>query len=70
MQTEADDMWLYWMGRLNGSVVKKSANNRSQIMWPGSQATALSAENSGYLNGICRKDQVVKFLYNKYGMPT
>jgi hypothetical protein len=41
----ADDVWLYWMTRLNGGMAKKLATRSRFHMWPGSQEFALWPDN-------------------------
>lgn len=61
----ADDVWLYWMGRRAGSVYKKAKKRHPIIMWPGSQHVALAYEN--YCdNG---NDLKIKNMIGAYGWP-
>jgi hypothetical protein len=41
----ADDVWLYWMGRLAGSKVKQVGGGFAQVAWTGSQDISLVSEN-------------------------
>jgi len=43
----ADDIWLYWMGRLNKVRVRLSGFRFRLVNWPGSQRSALSDGNIG-----------------------
>jgi hypothetical protein len=61
----ADDVWLYWMGRKAGSTYKKTAGNHKIIMWPGSQKVALVYEN---FFGTGNDDKIKKMIHH-YGWP-
>lgn len=41
----ADDVWLFWMARLNGCVYRKTARDPAGLEWPTSQAVGLKNEN-------------------------
>ena len=41
----ADDIWLYWMARLNGGVGRRVGDLPDIVCWPGSQAEALYYSN-------------------------
>jgi hypothetical protein len=43
----ADDVWLYWMGRINGARVRLSGFRFRLVNWPGSQGRALADANIG-----------------------
>jgi len=62
---KADDVWLYWMSRLNKSMVRRTSNNYSIIFWPGSQRIKL-CESNLYQN---RNDVYIKAMIDKYGFP-
>jgi hypothetical protein len=59
----ADDVWLYWMGRKAGSRYKKSSGRHKIIMWPGSQDVALVNENL-FEHG---NDKKIKNMIGHYG---
>jgi hypothetical protein len=42
---QADDVWLYWMGRRVGSTYRKVQHTEGLWDWPGPQKTALFREN-------------------------
>lgn len=42
---KADDIWLFWMARLNGSELIKSQYHFNIVNWPKSQDSALAHEN-------------------------
>ena len=42
---KADDVWLYWMGRMNNAVYKKTEKNFGLFNWPNSQSRSLSSTN-------------------------
>jgi hypothetical protein len=65
----ADDLWLYWMARKNGSRYKKSSYNGYHIVWPGSQTVALAIENTGRVDGECAYDRKIRSLIDYYGWP-
>lgn len=60
-----DDIWLYWMYRLNGVEVKITGTNRVPLTWPSTQESALWKENLG--NG--RNDLQIEKISSKYGVP-
>jgi len=60
-----DDIWLYWMYRMNGFKVKMTGENRIFINWPESQKEALWKENLN--NG--RNDKQIQNMVNKYSFP-
>lgn len=65
LSPSADDVWLYWMWRLNGHVGEKLPGKIKIVDWPGSQTTSLQVENlAGGAN-----DQCVRNLVRKYGFP-
>ena len=61
----ADDLWLYWMVRLNGGMAKKIGWFSRGFDWPGTQQCALYRQNllsSG-------NDRQLKNLIERYGFP-
>lgn len=60
-----DDIWLYWMYRMNGVQVKPTGKNRVFINWPDSQEDALWKENLS--EG--RNDRQIKRMVESYGIP-
>jgi hypothetical protein len=59
----ADDVWLYFMTRLNGYLPKKIPSDFREFSWPSSQDVALNSENVGHgSNDIC-----IANLEKKYG---
>jgi hypothetical protein len=61
----ADDLWLYWMVRLNGGMAKKIGWFPRGFDWPGTQQCALYRQNllsSG-------NDRQIKNLIERYGFP-
>lgn len=61
----SDDVWLYWMHRLNGVEAQKIGNRARILEWDGSQAQSLRSEN---LHGT-GNDQAVAALLGHYGWP-
>jgi len=61
----ADDIWLYWMMRLNGYTAKKTESNGRIYTWPKSQSFAL--KNTNYLND--GNDKQIKAMIKHYGFP-
>lgn len=61
----ADDVWLYWIGRRNGARYMRPAHRRSLTLWKGSQETALWEAN--LTNG--RNDTQIRQLAEKHGYP-
>lgn len=62
----ADDIWLYWMGRLAGVTYKTVGRKRPIINWEGSQDIALYKDNL-FQGG--NDKQIIK-IAEKYGYPT
>lgn len=61
----ADDIWLYWMHRLNNSTITTLGNTKF-ISWEGSQEFSLSSINTG-ANGI--NDVALANITKAYGFP-
>lgn len=61
---KADDLWLYWMARLNGWTFRRVGRSKPPINWPGSQEEALWKANHGDGN-----DRQVQRLVAHYGFP-
>ncbi|WP_406872325.1 hypothetical protein WHT83_21285 [Aminobacter sp. P9b] len=65
LSPSADDVWLYWMWRMNGLVGQKLPGKIKIIDWPGSQTTSLQAENLAY----GANDRCIQNMIRKYGFP-
>lgn len=65
LSPNADDLWLYWMHRLNGYNGRKIGKSRRLISWPGSQKISLKETNL-YAGG---NDQQIVSLTEHYGVP-
>ncbi|MCZ0960544.1 glycosyltransferase family 2 protein [Paracoccus benzoatiresistens] len=61
----SDDVWLYWMHRLNGAEAQKIGNRARILEWEGSQAQSLRAAN---LHGT-GNDQAIAAMIGHYGWP-
>lgn len=61
----SDDVWLYWMHRLNGGEAQKIGPRARILEWEGSQAQSLRAAN---LHGT-GNDQAIAALMDHYGWP-
>jgi hypothetical protein len=61
-----DDLWLYWMERIAGTLVTALGSKDDIIYWPGSQAAGLYHEN---LHGQGRNDIHIARLFTAYGLP-
>jgi len=59
----ADDIWLFWMGRLQGSKTIKAPSNYNFVTWVGSQKTALYHENVLYN----KNDDRISSMMKEYG---
>lgn len=59
----ADDIWLYWMMRLNGGTARRLGPFRL-MNWPGSQHVSLWSDN---LNG--RNDHAIARMIERFGLP-
>lgn len=62
----ADDIWLYWMTRLAGSVVRHVGPPMRVIEWPGSQQQSLRAQNHGASAG---NERAIAAMTAHYGLP-
>lgn len=63
---QADDLWLYWMARRQGSVVRHVGPPRRIIEWPGSQMNNLRSVNLG-LPGESGNDRAIAALTDHFG---
>lgn len=61
----ADDVWLYWMLRLNGGIVRKVGLRRPLYNWPDTQQTALFHSNVGGGGN----DEQIRAMIQTYGFP-
>ena len=59
----ADDVWLYWMVRMNGNRYRQVGGRFQQVVWPGSQATSLRSQN---LEGG-KNDEQIKAMEQRFG---
>lgn len=62
----SDDIWLWWMSRMAGSVVRHVGPRVRVLEWPGSQDMSLRAENLGTMNG---NDRAIAAMVAHYGAP-
>ncbi len=60
---DADDVWLYWMVRLNGRFARHSGTRHELVSWPESQAESLWKRNR---NG---NDAQIDAMVKTYGLP-
>lgn len=65
LSPDADDLWLYWMHRMNGVNARKVGKSRRLISWPGTQNESLKETNL-YAGG---NDRQIKNLMEYYGHP-
>lgn len=63
----ADDIWFYWMHRLQGSRPRKIGGRARILEWIGSQADSLRAENRAVGQG--GNDRAIAALLEHYGWP-
>lgn len=61
----ADDIWLFWMARLNNSCTKKTSYNFNTISWLDSQGVALAGQNVNKNQNDVR----IQNLINNLGWP-
>jgi hypothetical protein len=61
----ADDIWLFWMARIKGSITKKTKKHFKPICWPDSQKVGLLTNN--VQNNA--NDQKIKNMLNAFGWP-
>tara|TARA_R110001606_G_scaffold330360_1_gene477990 strand:- start:139 stop:1023 length:885 start_codon:yes stop_codon:yes gene_type:complete len=61
----ADDIWLFWMARLNNSITKKTKKKFTAVCWPDSQKVGLLTNN--VQNNA--NDQKIKNMINVFGWP-
>jgi len=61
----ADDVWLYWMSRLNGAKIKVANNPQPLVEWPLSKQNNLWQKN--ILEG--KNDEQIEHLIKSYGLP-
>lgn len=60
---DADDVWLYWMVRLNGCYERHSGTRKEPVNWPGSQAAGLWKRNK------TGNDVQIRAMIERYGLP-
>ncbi len=60
----ADDVWLYWMARLNQASARRTKSQRSFVTWLESQGKALWKDNVSHGN-----DNVIKAMVAHFGFP-
>ncbi|MES2432254.1 MAG: glycosyltransferase family 2 protein [Pseudomonadota bacterium] len=63
-----DDIWLYWMARRQGSVVRHLGPRFRVLEWPGSQHQSLRAHNRGK-GGENRNDVAIAAMIAAFGKP-
>jgi hypothetical protein len=61
----ADDMWLYWMARKAGAVVRKVGRQRTYFFWPRSQDVGLANIN----RRAGANDQQIRRMVDHFGFP-
>ncbi len=61
----ADDLWLYWMSRLNGARIKVANQPQPLVEWPLSKQNSLWQKN--ILEG--KNDEQIENLIKSYGLP-
>tara|TARA_R110001606_G_scaffold316538_2_gene463316 strand:- start:4618 stop:5505 length:888 start_codon:yes stop_codon:yes gene_type:complete len=61
----ADDIWLFWMARKQGSVTKKTSKKFKAICWPDSQKIGLLTSN---VNNN-KNDKKIKNMLQTFGWP-
>lgn len=64
---KTDDVWLYWMVRLNGGRARKVGKQHRLVQWPGSQDIALWRAN---VVGSAGNDASIAAMIRYYGFPT
>lgn len=66
----SDDVWLYWMHRLEGSRPQKIGKKFRVIEWPDSQAQNLRNTNlNGRHQGLSGNDRALQAMIEEYGWP-
>lgn len=64
---KADDVWLYWMMRLNGVRALKIGTGKKKVTeWPGTQSVASLYHYNYYEGG---NDKQINMLIREYGFP-
>ncbi len=67
----ADDVWFYWMHRLQGSNPEKIGGRFRITEWPGTQAQNLRSGNlAGAGAGESGNDRAVRAMMDHYGFPS
>lgn len=61
----ADDIWLYWMGRMNGCTYRKTIADVNVLEWPSTQSVGL--KNNNMSNG---NDKQIQQMVKEYGWPS
>jgi hypothetical protein len=60
-----DDIWLYWMGRKNGCVYRKTHKDYMVCEWPSSQIVGLKHQNMYF-----RNEEQIGRMIKEYGWPS
>lgn len=63
-----DDIWLYWMARRQGTIVRHLGPRFRVLEWPGSQQQSLRAHNRGKV-GENRNDLAIAAMTAAFGRP-
>lgn len=61
----ADDVWLYWMGRMSGCTYRKTIADVNVLEWPSTQAVGLKNDNMSHGN-----DKQIQQMVKEYGWPS
>lgn len=64
----SDDVWLYWMARRQGTIVRHLGPRFRVLEWPGSQDQSLRARNRGKI-GQSGNDLAIAAMTGQFGLP-
>ncbi|WP_284324066.1 glycosyltransferase family 2 protein [Cypionkella aquatica] len=64
----SDDVWLYWMARRQGTIVRHLGPRFRVLEWPGSQSQSLRARNRGKA-GMSGNDIAIAAMTEHFGLP-
>ncbi len=64
----SDDIWLYWMARRQGTIVRHLGPRFRVLEWPGSQDQSLRAHNRGKI-GQSGNDLAIAAMTGHFGLP-
>ncbi|WP_339113701.1 glycosyltransferase family A protein [Thioclava sp. GXIMD2076] len=63
----ADDVWMYWMARMQGTLIRHAGGRTRVIEWPGTQEVSLKSINRS--DNSQGNDEAIAAMMAHYGLP-